>query len=328
MTLGFNHILLTRPADEAWKFIFENLWTSFKKPIVPENLTAEVMKRDRNVSNIDLLLSSAAWDLWSQYLTSVPRTSQELIKFWNTTPGGKAVIILDGLSLREVPWILEQAEKRGYCVNRSLATGAEIPPDTTSFAKALGFNQRSSLENNEAGNSHFLQGANTQSLYLNWRDCIGLVGNDPNVVLWHHWPDQRVHDLDGPGLGLVRLSQEIFEGLTSDDFWGLVEKLTNGRTLVITSDHGYAASGIFPDVTDKEQLDYLKNTYKSGRFVSGGRSKKQWIPPIDIDLETGNRAYSFVLGRRKWKNAGGYPTLTHGGLSLLEVVVPYIELVR
>ena len=33
-------------------------------------------------------------------------------------------------------------------------------------------------------------------------------------------------------------------------------------------------------------------------------------------------------GRRKWKSAGGYPTLTHGGLSVLEVAVPWIELTK
>jgi hypothetical protein len=33
-----------------------------------------------------------------------------------------------------------------------------------------------------------------------------------------------------------------------------------------------------------------------------------------------------VLGRRQWTIQGGYPTLAHGGLSLLEVAVPYIEL--
>jgi len=32
------------------------------------------------------------------------------------------------------------------------------------------------------------------------------------------------------------------------------------------------------------------------------------------------------LGRKKWKSQGGYPTLTHGGLSLLEMAVPYLEL--
>ena len=35
-----------------------------------------------------------------------------------------------------------------------------------------------------------------------------------------------------------------------------------------------------------------------------------------------------ALGRRKWKSQGGYPTLAHGGLSLLEVLTPWVEMTR
>ena len=37
---------------------------------------------------------------------------------------------------------------------------------------------------------------------------------------------------------------------------------------------------------------------------------------------------AWELWRRKWKSQGGYPSLTHGGLSLLEIAVPFIELSR
>ena len=51
-----------------------------------------------------------------------------------------------------------------------------------------------------------------------------------------------------------------------------------------------------------------------------------WVPPVDVTLDTPHGRHAFVLGRRKWKSQGGYPTLAHGGLSLLEVAVPFIEL--
>ena len=47
-----------------------------------------------------------------------------------------------------------------------------------------------------------------------------------------------------------------------------MECLATGRRVVITSDHGYAASGLFPDA-DKNQTDYLKKTFKSGRWIDG-----------------------------------------------------------
>ena len=39
-----------------------------------------------------------------------------------------------------------------------------------------------------------------------------------------------------------------------------------------------------------------------------------------------NGEYCIVTGQRKWKAPGGFPKVCHGGLSLLEVASPWIEL--
>ena len=121
------------------------------------------------------------------------------------------------------------------------------------------------------------------------------------------------------------MTQEVEQHLTGDEFWSLVDRLATGRQLVITADHGYAASGLFPD-SNKEQTEYLKKVFKSGRWDSETRDAGSWVPPIDLAIESKHGTHLFVNGRRKWKSAGGYPTLTHGGLSVLEVAVPWIEL--
>jgi hypothetical protein len=93
-----------------------------------------------------------------------------------------------------------------------------------------------------------------------------------------------------------------------------------------SSDHGYAACGLFPDLVDKDQVEYMKKLFKSGRTATSDSEDGAWVPPIDLRLATNHGSHRYVLGRRKWKSAGGYPTLHHGGLSLLEVFVPFIEL--
>ena len=236
------------------------------------------------------------------------------------------VDFLDGVSLRETPWLLGQAIDRGYTIHRAGPLGTELPCETSPFAKALGFAQRSALENNGAGGAHKLTGAATESSNLNWKDCIGLVGNQQHVVFWHHFPDARMHDLSVPGEGLHKLAREAHEHFTSDAFWAFVERLATGRRLVITSDHGYAACGLFPDLVDKDQIEYMKKLFKSGRTATSDSEDGAWVPPIDLRLVTSHGSHRHVLGRRKWKSSGGYPTLHHGGLSLLEVFVPFIEL--
>lgn len=314
-------------AKEAWSSILAYAWETCSQPITHGKASAEVVQRDRSVGDIDHYLATAGWDLWFEYEASVPLTSDALIKWWNDQNGGRAILILDALSLREVPWLLAGAESRGYNIHSAQTTCAELPADTTPFAKSLGFSQRSALSNNGAGGAHRFQGARTESVDVAWQDCANMVGSEPDWVFWHHWPDHRLHEYDDPGEGVSALTKEVEQHLTSDAFWSLVERLATGRRLMITADHGYAASGLFPD-SDQQQTDYLKKIFKSGRWDNSTEEAGSWVPPIDLSVETKHGRNLFVSGRRKWKSAGGYPTLTHGGLSVLEVAVPFIELTR
>jgi len=314
--------------EGAWSAIFAHAWEVCSAPLDAGKAKPEVASRDRELANADLFLATAGWDLWASYEGSVPRTSDSLATWWKDQPGGRAVLILDALSLREVPWLLQGAKDHGYTMHRAQVTGAELPADTTPFAKALGFAQRSALENDGAGANHRLAGARTAVLDLPWEECIAHLTPDPRWVLWHKWPDHRLHDLGEPGKGLASLVAEAAERLTSDGFWLLVERLTTGRRLVITSDHGYAASGDFPDTSDAAQTQHLKDRFKARRWTADEGPPGPFIPPIDLAMATQHGCYCFVLGRRKWRTQGGYPTLTHGGLSVLEVAVPFIELSR
>ena len=328
LPLGLLRTLHKAPPDQAWRALFEWAWETCRPKMSIADAANETSRRDSVLAPADLFLATAGWDLWTQYHASAPRISERLAVWWRGRAQGRAVLILDGLSLREAPWVLHGATERGYAVHSAEASGAELPADTTPFAQALGFSQRSALENNGGGDTHVLPDARTDSVDLPWRECVDVIDASPDWVLWHHWPDTRLHALSTPGRGLTALAKEAAVALTSDDFWALVERLTTGRRLVVTGDHGYAASGLFPDTVDAEQAAHLKARFKSGRSASCDGSPSRWTPPIDVSLDSPRGPCAFVLGRRKWRSPGGYPTLTHGGLSLLEVAVPFLELSR
>jgi len=313
---------------DAWQSVFDYAWTTFS-PALQGSVKKAINKRERLLKSVDLYLATAAWDLWESYEGHVARTADALESWWTQDQDGKAVLILDGLSLREVPWLLQGAAERGYEVHQQRPTGAELPADTTPFANAMGLSGRSSLQNNGAPSDWRLAGARTETVDLPWADCAKAITSHPRWVLWHHWPDKRVHQLDGHGAGLAKLIPEAQAKLLSDDFWALIERLTTGRRLVITADHGYAAGGLFPDTSNRDQAQHLKDHFGAKRWVkyddepSGG-----WVPPIDLVFDSAYGSNRYVVGQRKWRAQGGYPTLTHGGLSVLEVVVPFIEISR
>ncbi|HTN83165.1 MAG TPA: hypothetical protein VL242_05755, partial [Sorangium sp.] len=153
------------PAN-AWASLFEHAWNTCSAPLALEKAASEVTKRDAELGAVDLFLATAGWDLWNSYEAVIPRTADVLASWWAERGAGRAVLVLDALSLREAPWLLKGAAERGYAVHQSRATGAELPADTTPFAEALGFASRGSLQNNGGAGKGRLPGATTDSTDL------------------------------------------------------------------------------------------------------------------------------------------------------------------
>lgn len=321
LDIAFLNYLTNGTPEETWQIIIDKALEITTPPLSLNNLTSEVTNRDREIGTIDHFLSSSGWELWRTFGNAVERNSECLIRWWDEPYCAKAVLILDGLSLRELPWLLEGAKTRGFNLHHVTAHASELPAETTSFAKALGFSSRSQLQNNGGGLSHHLQPAQTESVDMPWKDCETLVNSSPNWIFWHHYPDSKIHDGSGAGQGLNPLTRHISEQLTSDDFWAFVEKLAIGRRLVITSDHGYAATEVFTDA-EGDVSQFLKTTFASGRSKAGVIDTGAFVPPVAMQIDS----HVMTVGRWKWKSQGGYPTLTHGGLSLLEVLSPWIEI--
>jgi hypothetical protein len=319
--------LLTNSSAEAWKVIIDIVLQATSQPLSLSSAVGEVVKRDRDIGELDNFLSSAGWDLWDDFGDAVERTSYVLSRWWIETHSAKAVLILDGLSLRELPWLLQGAEKHGFAVHRICTFASELPGETNEFAKSLGFSNRSQLQNNGATGTHSLRGAYTESVDMPWMDCESLINASSDWMFWHHWPDSKIHAAAVAGQGLETLSLDVAEQLCSDDFWGFVGRLATGRRLVITSDHGYAATGYFPDV-DGTVASFLKTTFASGRSTHGAGDVGPFVPPVVMQLATPHGTHRLAIGRRKWKSQGGYPTLAHGGLSLLEVLSPFVEITK
>lgn len=278
----------------------------------------------------DGLLAESAWDLWEQFRPAAPSVVDELKQFWAAgSTAGTAVLILDGLSLRELPLILAAASERGIPLVRIEVRGAEVPTETDQFASALGIAGRSKLYNNRAPAGFIFAGSDVYTDVLDgpFADCVTSIPASTRLFIWHKWPDEPLIHLhedkpDGPAIVTAATRKE----LSSDGFWSFVDRLRQGRRLAITSDHGYAVGKLFSsERTDKDIVKLLRETFGAKRSAKV-RPDRPWprchLPPLVCQ----HGDWLVVMGQYKWASPGGFPNLCHRGLSLLEAAVAFIEL--
>ncbi len=315
MKADWSSIILDTPSiGDAWKKIFTSLLEIACDSISPDALHEHTVIPDR-------LLSEAAWELWVNYSRHAELTSNAL-KEWCIDPvsGGKTILILDALSLRELPLLLVGAKKRNIIPSLVKVTGSECPSTTDQFARAFGLPSRSALANDKKpGTFNLFNGSvYTDVTNIPFQDCV--VPPEPKLFIWHEWLDHHIHMQKDP----KQIEKIASSELQGDGFWNFINKLRKGRKLIITSDHGYAVSKLFSsEVKDTQAVEILKKTFKASRNTPASDPwKNQFMPPI---VMTENSQY-VVLGQRKWKVQSGFPDISHGGMSLLEVCVPFMEL--
>lgn len=313
--LGWTSIILNSETPaQTWQRVFAEL-----KTLAAEAKSSTDLHRDTVVP--DRLLAESAWELWTDYSKVADRTSQRLRDwFGQSASQSRAVLILDALSLRELRVILEGAQAHGIAPLEVAVTGSEAPSDTDHFAQALGVPTRSALADNHAPSGFALKPAYTDVLNLPFEDCLGSVPYEPRILIWHTFIDDLIHDQKSPD----QVYKQAASLLKDEGFWRLVDRMRQGRELVITADHGYATSKLFADeITDKEHVQALRDVFGGSRAKAASAPwENRFMPPLVL---TENNTH-IVIGQRKWTVQGGFPDLCHGGLSLLEVAVPFVKL--
>jgi hypothetical protein len=321
-------ILANRPARDTWAAIFKRLGEKALVVSSPAALHRETIIPDR-------IIAESAWDLWQEFPTAAPKAVDAIREFWTRTPttAGTAVLILDALSLRELPLILAAAQKRGIQPVGAAVCGSQVPCETDQFASALGLSGRSKLFNNKAPESFVLGGPDVHTDVLEdpFPDCAGRIPPKARLFIWHKWPDEPLIHLhaERPD-GATVVATEIKRALASDGFWAFVDSLRQGRHLLITSDHGYAVAADFSsEIKDPDAVKLFAGTFGAQRAIREDPEQpwpRRQLPPPVLRFTDAGGTWLVVLGQRKWKVRGGFPTLCHRGLSLLEAAVPVIEL--
>lgn len=298
----------------AWNRIFAHVLAQAREH-------TDSAKLHESLKPLDRALAEAAWPLWEAFPTHAAQTVDALRDWWQArehAPSGRAILILDALSLRELNSVTGVLELHGITSIEMRVTGAPLPTDTNHFAAALGLPTRNKLANDKAPGSFLLQSADrfTDVLSAPFADCVADIPARRDIVIWHSWPDDLLTTYRSDTEGL---KQAISQGFNDPGFWHLINTLRQGRQLIITSDHGYATTDRFAAEEQGAVKDYLARIFGAMRLAPASEPlAATFMPPLALTFGDSH----VVLGQRWWKMAGGYPKACHGGVSLLEAIVP------
>lgn len=211
-------------------------------------------------------------------------------------------IIMDGMSLREGVLIFKALQKEGFApkVNYSFSS---IPSDTQNF--------REKIKSDLAGSGKFVE--------INNPNKIRISGQEKYI--WSYFPDVM---LDKIQVGRTVISDLENMYNTSEKIVFELLKKINSKKIIILSDHGYIRSepGFSFSVPGGIKKK-LKEAFSSSRFIPMARADLTKL--IADGYITDFLGYYLVKSRYVWPVSGKYNIYLHGGVSLMECLVPAIE---
>lgn len=311
---------LTKPGSRlSWisDWLLEEAWSPerYKKLGPGEFLRVGEGK----VNQFELLVASAADRIYNELL-SPSDTSKSLLNALSDS--NTAVVVFDGLSIREIPMILTLADKSGLSVSLIDTSQSAIPSETMDFIERelpCGYIAPSQLQTRkelkEKGIAMIYSGNITQPISGDYESFPLLV--------WSSFPDVMYKDSGAKFESHFENIHALFETA----WMNIVQSIKGKKKIIITSDHGYIFFGAGMDFprTPSEMKD-LNTYFGNNRNIS---IKEKPNIPVSDDIFIGDsKKVAMVKGRVRTKSTGEAASklYRHGGLSLMEMITPWIEI--
>ncbi|MGQ9572242.1 MAG: hypothetical protein ACUVV3_03520 [Dehalococcoidia bacterium] len=275
---------------------------------------------EQKVNALEEVIAAAAWRVYDEFLSSPPADRDVAAFLRDQRPC--AVVVYDGLSLREVPPLLELARRAGLQVLEVGVSVAALPSETIDFVEqrvGAGKAAPSQLPRRRE-----LEERGIAAYYYNSpMDQNRLDENVEALLLWSAFPDNTYADSG------ARFPNhfEVIHKMLETAWLNTVMTIRPGRKILVTSDHGYVYFG--PGMSflrSNEQIRPLT------AFLGGERHRRldgSAEPPEHPDLKVlPDRQLAIVQGRVQTHPPGpaAAKLYKHGGLSPMEMLTPWIVL--
>ncbi|MEA3344887.1 MAG: hypothetical protein U9Q78_01345 [Chloroflexota bacterium] len=149
---------------------------------------------------------------------------------------------------------------------------------------------------------------------VNW---LSLDGDERGV--WCPIPDKELEDIKGRVK--VRTQTDIYE--KSRQVLLNICEMLYGNEFLVTSDHGYISTETHFLTLPKRLKGAMQNLFDASRYVEVETKADALIEDGYIVEHDG---YYLVSNRYAWPTRGKYKVMLHGGISLLECLVPVLRI--
>lgn len=245
------------------------------------------IRQEPDVSIFEQKLNATFFEIY-RYLYE--RTSKEAFKL------DLPLIIMDGMSIREGNLLRKDLRDKGYEIVEYSYGFSKLPSNTASFRECV-------------------------------KEYTKVSGKVPSSLdfkkpVWVSYPDEILHHaakIDPPPEAYEKTKRLLF------DILGRIDD----EMVTITSDHGYIMTDYVWQL-EEDDIKFLKKVFRTDRYVElskvdGKDLEKMRAIPEDVSYVFMDTEYCYVRGRYFWPTPG-YPKLVdHGGLSLMECIVPRIK---
>ncbi len=312
--------LLTSPGERIpsiYEWMQKSVWTdsAFKS----FDITSYFEEGEYQIQKLEELILTGALGVYDE-LSALAEKQYSLLK--ELSESKTALVIFDGASLREMPLIKKLAKDTGFHILESSYKVAALPSDTVSFVEQRIIGKPiapSQLESRKE-----LSGRNIKAFYYDTPiRHFELPSISYNYILWSSFPDGTYTNFEARN----SLHFETFIKQFDVVWKNIIMAIPKDYRIIITSDHGYV---------------YLNNGFESGlkgeaalSFLSQERFRyysEDEIPPENIPelkLFTSHRL-AMIKGRIKNRPKGhsANKVFRHGGLSLMEMLTPWLVIKR
>lgn len=274
---------------------------------------------EEKINRFEMLAASAADRIYGELLSG-PDPSRNLLGALSDPD--TAVVVFDGLSIREVPMILTLADKSGLPASLLATSQAAIPSETIDFIERelpCGHIAPSQLQTRrefkEKGIVMIYSKDITQTL-------SGEYAHSP-LLVWSSFPDMTYKDSGARFESHFENIHTLFETA----WMNIVQAIKGKQRIIITSDHGYIFFGTGMDFPrSSSEMRELNAYFGNDRNVS--LEEKPDIPVSDDIYICESQKTALIKGRVRTKSTGdaARKLYKHGGLSLMEMILPWIEL--